>query len=63
MKAFISSSISDGNSRIEFVDEYGNRIDIYEVSEIHVEVKRENIEPLHRAHKPQLLKTGRFYAN
>ena len=42
MKAFISS-ISDGNSRIEFVDEYGNRIDIYEVSEIHVEMNMYNI--------------------
>ena len=62
MKAFISS-ISDGNSRIEFVDEYGNRIDIYEVSKIHVEMNMYNIEPLHRQYKPQYLRAGRFYAN
>ena len=61
MKAFISS-LSDGCSKIEFVDEYGNTLDVYQVQEIHVEVNRENIEPVARAHKPTL-RAGCFYAN
>ena len=48
MKAYISAF--NGKSRIELVDD------------IHVEIKRENIEPLNRAHKPTL-RAGRFYAN
>jgi len=61
MKAFISS-LSDGHSKIEFVDEYGNTLDVYQVQEIHVEIKRDNIEPLTRVHKPTL-RAGCFYAN
>jgi len=62
MKAFISA-LSDGHSKIEFVDEWGNTLDIYDVEAIHVEMNRENNEPLTRMHKPQTLRSGRFYAN
>ena len=62
MKAFISS-ISDGHSKIEFVDEHGNTLDIYDVEEVHVELNRENVEPVARVYKPATLRAGRFYAN
>ena len=62
MKAFISS-VPDGHSRIEFVDEYGNHLDTFGVDEVHVELNRENIEPVARAHKPATLRAWRFYAN
>jgi len=47
---------------VEFVDEYGNTLDVYQVQDIHVEIKRDNIEPLTRVHKPTL-RAGCFYAN
>ena len=60
MKAFISAY--NGKSRIELVDDKGFHLDTIEVDDIHVEIKRDNIEPLNRAHKPTL-RAGRFYAN
>ena len=60
MKAFISAY--NGKSRIELIDDNGFHLDTIEVDDIHVEIKRDNIEPVARAHKP-FLKAGRFYAN
>ena len=63
MKAFISA-LKDGKSRIELVDDFGCHIDTIEVEAIHVEINRDNVEPLNRQfNKPQMLKSGRFYAN
>ena len=61
MKAFISA-LKDGKSKIELIDDSGFHLDTIEVDAIHVELNRENIEPVARAHKP-FLKAGRFYAN
>ena len=60
MKAYISAF--KDKSRIELVDDNGFHLDTIEVDDIHVEIKRDNIEPVARAHKP-FLKAGRFYAN
>ena len=60
MKAYISAY--KDKSRIELVDDKGFHLDTIEVDDIHVEIKRDNIEPLNRAHKPTL-RAGRFYAN
>lgn len=51
MKAFISA-MKDGNSKIELVDEFGFTQDIIEVTEIHTEIDKENIEPVNRAFLP-----------
>lgn len=61
MKAFISV-LPDGNSRIEFINEFGVLLDIYMVSEIHVETAQDNIEPVHRKANKQrkYLRTGYF---
>ena len=61
MKAFISA-LKDGKSKIELIDDSGFHLDTIEVDDIHVEIKRDNIEPLHRVHKPTL-RAGCFYAN
>lgn len=56
--------LKDGKSRIELVDDFGCHIDTIEVEAIHVEINRDNVEPLNRQfNKPQMLKSGRFYAN
>jgi len=60
MKAFISAY--NGKSRIELIDDNGFHLDTIEVDDIQVEIKRDNIEPLTRVHKPTL-RAGCFYAN
>ena len=55
MVAYISPT-KDGNSKIEFVNEYGFTQDTYEVEAVHVELKHENIEPVNR----KFLRAGGF---
>ena len=61
MRAFISTF--NDKTKIELVDDNGFHLDTIEVDSIHVETNRENIEPINIAHKPKLLRAGRFYAN
>jgi len=60
MKAYISAF--KDKSTIELIDDNGFHLDTIEVDSIHVEIDRENIEPVARIHKPTL-RTGCFYAN
>ena len=60
VKAFISA-METGNSRIELSDEFGIVRHVFETTEIHVEVGKDNIEPLTRQHV-QLMEPG-AYAN
>lgn len=60
MKAFIT--VNKDKTRIEFTNDNNIILDMIEVSEIHVEIGKENIEPINRQFNQQhkMVRTGCF---